>query len=514
MSEKLKSTIQQQVEKLKKENQVLKKELANQKYHFSVICDYAADAICRLDTKFRHVFVNKMMCRVSGIAYEKYIGKTARQLGFPDYLCDTWDQMNTKVIETAQPQNREFLYDYKDHKVFYHALTVPEFDENGNISGLLVICRDISERKQFQLQLQQTKENLSALLDATSDIALLIDTKGKILIINDEAANQLGGTVQSLQRKCAYDCFDQQTAKSRKKINDEVIRTGKAVRFEDQRLGRDFEHSVYPVFDDNNNVTRLAIFSKDVTQFKKAQTEIKEFHQKMFRAEQLASLGTLSATMAHELNQPLTVLKLLIQQTQRALKSDNIDKKQIAENINDCLVQTENASVIVDRFRNYARKSSVAGNDTVNISKVAERVVSILQERAEKAGLKITVEMEQIQNVNFKINLAELEQIFFILIQNAVQACNDSKCQLKLKAFLTKDQTFVLSAEDSCGGIKKENVEKIFEPFFTTKPRNVGTGLGLTILERIVAKYYGTVNVDSKQGSGTKFTVKMKLRSK
>jgi PAS domain S-box-containing protein len=454
-----------------------------------------------------------MMCRVSGISYEDYIGKTARELGFPDYLCNIWDQMNKKVLETSQPQNVEFQYDYKGHKAFYNASTVPEFDERGNITGLFAICRDISDRKNFQYQLQQSRENLRALLDATSDIALLIDTNGSIIIINEEAANRLGGTMQSLVGKCAYDCFDEDTARVRKKINDEVIKTGKSIRFGDQRVGKHFEHSVYPVFDNDNNVTRLAIFSKDVTNFKKAQEEIREFQQKMFRAEQLASLGTLSATMTHELNQPLTVLKLLLQQSQRHLKSEKIDKNQITENINDCLKETENASVILDRFRNFARKSSVSGNDNVNIFRLAKRVINILEEKSAKVGLKLIVEMDSIKNRNFKINLAELEQIFFILIQNSIQACNCPESQLTLKAYQQNDGTFVLTAKDNCSGIKRENIEKIFEPFFTTKPHNLGTGLGLTILERIVTRYNGHVEVESKEGYGTKFTVKMKLRS-
>ena len=261
-------------------------------------------------------------------------------------------------------------------------------------------------------------------------------------------------------------------------------------------------------------ITLLTIVSEifvNTLMRKRTQQELDEYHEKMFRAEQLASLGTLSATIAHELNQPLTVMQLFLQQGLRDIKKGrDIDK--VAEKLKDSLEEVSKAAVIVDRFRKFARKSSPRRDiSEVNPVEIANRITGVLAEGAIRAKLNLSVDVKN-HPPHILGNVVEFEQIFFVLIQNAIHAA-DGKTWRDLKITISsQDSQLQLTFADTCGGIDPEHIDRIFEPFFTTKPADIGTGLGLCILERIVKRYNGSVRVENKPGHGTIFYICLLIR--
>ena len=263
------------------------------------------------------------------------------------------------------------------------------------------------------------------------------------------------------------------------------------------------------------SITLLTIVSEifvNTLMRRRAQQQLSEYHEKMFRAEQLASLGTVSATIAHELNQPLTVMQLFLQQGLRALKDDN-DVDKVAEVMDDCLGEVTKAASTVDRFRRFARKSSPRRDiSEVNPVEIANRITGVLAESARRSKLNLSVDVKN-HPPQILGNVVEFEQIFFVLIQNAIQAADGETWQDLKITISSQNGRLQLTFADTCGGIEQENINKIFEPFFTTKPANIGTGLGLCILERIVKKYNGSVRVDSQPGQGTIFYISLSIRS-
>ena len=122
--------------------------------------------------------------------------------------------------------------------------------------------------------------------------------------------------------------------------------------------------------------------------------------------------------------------------------------------------------------------------------------------------MEITLDVKD-SPINITGNAAEFEQMFFILIENAVQAAGPAG-RGKLAISLSRNGDMIeMVFADSCGGIKEENVERIFEPFFTTKSPKIGTGLGLCILQRIVKKYGGKVQLDNHPPKGTTFLISL-----
>jgi signal transduction histidine kinase len=109
-------------------------------------------------------------------------------------------------------------------------------------------------------------------------------------------------------------------------------------------------------------------------------------------------------------------------------------------------------------------------------------------------------------------NKEDLEQLFFALIDNAIQAADDKNNHQLIISGAVKEGRIELRFSDNCGGIAKENLEKIFEPFFTTKPAGQGTGLGLCVVQRIVSRIGGKVRVESKAGEGSTFIIILPIK--
>ena len=136
-----------------------------------------------------------------------------------------------------------------------------------------VLFRDLKQREE---DLQESEENLRAILNSSTASVLLMDTAGTILALNKTSARTLGKYADELVGSCLYDAVPPEVSKGRRVRVEEVIREGTPVRFEDQRDGRWFGHSVYPVFDEDGKVTRLTIYARDITEHKNAEEELRK----------------------------------------------------------------------------------------------------------------------------------------------------------------------------------------------------------------------------------------------
>lgn len=141
----------------------------------------------------------------------------------------------------------------------------PVYDESGRIISGITVFQDITAHKRLQQELQESEETARALMNASPESALLLDTEGKVLAANEIAAQRLGTTVLRLIGTGAAESFSPEVAASRSAHLEEVVRTGQPVHFEDERAGRWMDNYIQPVCDTGGRVIRLAIFGFDVT---------------------------------------------------------------------------------------------------------------------------------------------------------------------------------------------------------------------------------------------------------
>jgi C4-dicarboxylate-specific signal transduction histidine kinase len=225
----------------------------------------------------------------------------------------------------------------------------------------------------------------------------------------------------------------------------------------------------------------------------------------MARAEQLASLGTLSATIAHQVTQPLTVIRLSLDNVVDELQGTSCSST-VLRRLQDSVTQVSNITSIINQFRNFARQSSDTAFGQVNVYSIALRVARLLDESAKQARIELHVDdMSELPPVF--LHEREFEQILFALVENAIQAADGKEIRQIVISGSAKNERIELRFTDNCGGIPSENLDKIFEPFFTTRSHTQGTGLGLCIVRDAVARVGGCVRVESEFGKGSTFYV-------
>ena len=237
-----------------------------------------------------------------------------------------------------------------------------------------------------------------------------------------------------------------------------------------------------------------------------AEAELRDYREKMFRAEQLASLGTIGSALAHQLNQPLSVIRMSIQKTLRNLHKTGCPEI-VKEILDDSLDQLSQASSVVKGFLALGHTSSKENISNINIYKTVIKTTAIFNEMVKNVKVKLIIDDSLKKMPTIKGIVGEIEQMFFILVQNATQAAKlNKKPWFKISGSI-KEEQITLAFSDNCGGIEPDNLDKIFEPFFTTKSADQGTGLGLAILQQIVTNHNGSVRVESEFGQGTTFYI-------
>ena len=219
------------------------------------------------------------------------------------------------------------------------------------------------------------------------------------------------------------------------------------------------------------------------------------------RTERLAGLGQLAASIAHEVNNPLTNILLRAQKLQGAKGLDDRERKHAAD-IQD---ESERIARILSSVLDYARDRRTEMQPTDLNRSVGRALELTLPLQGKKSKVRVERELQE----DLPLALADpyqIEQVFTNLVMNAFQAM-DNGGVLRISTRLTPEEQVEVCFQDSGHGLHAEQLDEIFEPFFTTRGDNGGTGLGLAIPRQIVRDYQGDLRVDSRPNEGATFTV-------
>jgi len=225
----------------------------------------------------------------------------------------------------------------------------------------------------------------------------------------------------------------------------------------------------------------------------------------------MASIGRLAAGVAHEINNPLAIIneKAGLINDFATLKEDFRYKEKVINLVNSIVKSVDRCSVITHRLLSFAKRMDINW-ETIDLELLLNEVIGFLEKEAALRNITIELKLEP-ELPSLDSDRGQLQQVFLNIVTNAFYAVQDGG-QLEVVAE-RKDDNFVnVIFSDNGEGISKENLEHIFEPFFTTKGE-YGTGLGLSITYGIVQKLGGQIQVDSKEGHGTTFTVTLPLKS-
>jgi len=246
----------------------------------------------------------------------------------------------------------------------------------------------------------------------------------------------------------------------------------------------------------------LSIFRWETQQ---AQRELDKYRREMEKKTWLAEVGTMGSTMAQKLDEPLAVTRLLLQRMLTDL-SGTSPGETFVNSLKKSLSEVSKATDILNRFQSTAQVSGRITAKPVDIYRITKRIMAVFAQNAQRANLAIAV--RDIDNVlNLAIPAHQLEQVFFILVQNAIDRAGITEQQkLTISCHLDAEQVELRFA-DTCREIKQENLRDIFEPFFTVSPGNKETSVGLTVAKRIICDSGGDITAQSQPEQGTIFRV-------
>jgi len=230
----------------------------------------------------------------------------------------------------------------------------------------------------------------------------------------------------------------------------------------------------------------------------------RELEMQLHQAEKGAVVGRLAAAIAHEIRNPLNYINLTLDHLRSSFAPNDANKRETFIRLTDQL-KTEVARInrhITD-FLKYSRPSKLELQD-VDVRTEAEDALRLVEARAEECGIETKI----VQNGPLSPVVADresLRSVFTNLVINAVEAINGAGGSISITLSNTPANSVKVEIADSGDGIAAEDISKIFEPYFSTK--ETGTGLGLAIVKKAIDDHGGTINVASKQGSGTTFTI-------
>ena len=279
--------------------------------------------------------------------------------------------------------------------------------------------------------------------------------------------------------------------------------------------------------DDNKRILQINIFplgesGRIIGTLIKASdiTQTYENAQKLKRAEQLASLTTLAAGVAHEIKNPLGSISIYIQLIEKIIKKNIENESQYYAELKEyCGIIKEEIGRLEDTINSFlfsVRKLEL-NLEEVNINSLILSTIDFLKYEIENNNINIEIKFDR-DNLILRIDERYIKQSLINIIQNAIDSILErdeiidkkedykKEIQIKLK---TIDNYALISVKDNGIGIKEDMLNKIFEPYFTTKRH--GTGLGLTNVARIIEAHNGNINIESEYNKGAKVIIKLPL---
>ncbi|WP_332812331.1 hybrid sensor histidine kinase/response regulator [Sphingomonas sp.] len=407
----------------------------------------------------------------------------------------------------------------KDGTRFWASVVIdPVFNEDGELVGFAKVTRDISDKKAAEQALFQSEQRFRMLVQGVRDYAIyMLDPTGLITNWNAGAEAIKGYRADEIvgQHFSRFYTEEDRASGEPQRALQTAVSEGKYEK-EAWRVRKDgtrFWASVLidPIYDDTGVLAGFAKITRDITERRRAQEEIEKAREALAQAQKMEAIGRLTGGVAHDFNNLLTIIRSSVDMLRRGTLSEEKRARYF-----DAIAETaDRAALLTGQLLAFARRQPLRPE----LFDVAVRIRGLEQIIATSVGSPIKVELD----VGGDIGSAEadpnqFETAVLNMVINARDAMADGG-RLKISA-RTVDSipavrghasargAFVaVSVEDSGTGIEPTTLERIFEPFFTTKEVNRGTGLGLSQVYGFAKQSGGEIDVSSRLGEGTIFTL-------
>jgi histidine kinase len=451
--------------------------------------------------RYNREFSDKFNPRPGDYCYDAYKGRKQK--------CEICPVEQT--FEDGRPHFSEERGLSKDGKPTHWIVnTAPIKNENGEVVAAMEMSLDVTHTKLLEEELKKSEQKYSAIFDNIPNPVFVLNIKTlEILDCNGSVASVYGYPKESIIGSSFLRLF----RKEEHEYYENLIKTSTEIN-----QARHFNGSGDPLFvnirispSDYPGGKVLLVTTSDIT--KRLETE-----QQLIQASKMATLGEMATGVAHELNQPLTVIKTASRFFMRKIaRKEKIGDEVMSTMAAEIDSYVDRANKIINHMRQFGRQSDVS-LQKVCVNSVLERALEILGQQLKVRGIEVVWELTP----DLPPILADpdrLEQVFINLLINARDAIDEKwqsqphekgEKKITLKTS-TDDAVIIVEVKDTGPGIPAAMLERIFEPFFTTKKVGQGTGLGLSISYGIIKDCKGSIRAISEENEGTRFKIKFPI---
>ncbi len=498
-----------------------------QKLSHAVEQSPAATAIT--DTHGRFEYVNPKFLEVTGFTREELVGETPALiksgLTLPDVYEDLWRTILSGREWRGEIQNRR-----KSGELYWeYEIISPLKNEHGEIVNFIAVKEDITERKRVVESLRDSEQELRAIFEGALDGIGVADAKTrKYLTANAAMCSMLGYTLEEIVRIGVSDVHPEQDlphviAQFERVLRHEIqMATGIPVMRKDGSVFyADIKASTIRFAGKD---CLLGIF-RDVTESKRAeealqqehaslletQQELLNAHESLAKADRLESVGRLAAGVAHEVKNPLTIIRLGTDYLAKQFPQEG--SQEVLDDIRGAIDRAEH---VIRDLLEFSRQKPVARRPTY-IDKVIDDALRLVKHETERREIVIIRNRDDAMPPIYA-DPERLVQVFINLLSNAAQAIGrNGSIEIVERSIRLSEQdleragtsmlkigepVITVDIRDNGPGISAEHENKLFEPFFTTKPQGEGSGLGLAVARNIVIMHEGSISISNRPEGG------------
>jgi PAS domain S-box-containing protein len=474
---------------------------------FRAFMDFAPLAAHLRDAEGRYLMFNRRMEELIGVPASEALGRTPSEIRTPEMIGGS-DLHHREVVETGKVHvSEQFLTYNPEDPRWAMAIRFPVLNAEGRVTAVGTFAVDITERKQAEAALKASEARLNAINAANPvpmNIARLSDRK--LLFVNEPYRRLYGLEGVDLET------FDRDALYPDPAERDWIyaeLRAGREINDHEAILrradGRELPVSLTSrqiVFQGEPAIVTTSV---DLTALRAAQAEVARSREALHQSEKLTALGALLAGVAHELNNPLSVVvgysSMLCEMGCDPTMASRVEKIHAA---------AERCARIVRTFLAMAR-ARPPRREPVMLGEVVMGALELAGYGLRSADVDVVVDLPSgLPPVHGDAD--QLHQVVVNLVVNAQQALIGRPAPRRLAVTAwTEGNEAVLEVADNGPGMNSDVAKRAFEPFFTTKPQGVGTGVGLSVCHGIVAAHGGRMELETAKGEGARFRVHLPL---